>query len=457
MNSVLEVDVRAALALLEVQGIATSAQLQVALGKSQPTVSRLMRLMATQGVVVLGRGRRARYGLGRAILSSAAAQQPIWLIDEHGAVTRWGTLVFLAGNQVHVSHAGTEWLTRDALPWFLSPLRHEGFLGRLWACTTALEQRLGDDPQHWTAEQHLYATLAGIHDSPGALLVGDPHEFNRSDTVVDDAQRVRPYDAIAADVTRYMLPARSSAGGEQPKFLRSRPLDPDDARAWKSDWESLVVKFTPLRGTPFGQRWHDLLHAEALALRTLAYAGEPVAQARVLESEQRTYLESVRFDRVGRHGRRHVVPLDAVHEAFVGGATLRGWTATCEALAAQRRLTDADVARVRLWQTYGHLIGNNDMHSRNLSLLVHDIVGARFSVAPCYDMLPMRYRPEAQRDDFGLLPLAFERPATVDSATFSAASALAQRFWRQVAAHAPCSADFRAVAHENAARIASLG
>ena len=249
MNSVVEVDVRAALALLEVQGIATSAQLQVALGKSQPTVSRLMRLMATQGVVVLGRGRRARYGLGRAILSSAAAQQPIWLIDEHGAVTRWGTLAFLAGNQVHVSHAGTEWLTRDALPWFLSPLRHEGFLGRLWARTTALAQRHGDDPQHWSAEQHLYATLAGIHDSPGALLVGDPHEFNRSDTGVDDAQRVRQYDAIAADVTRYMLPARSSAGGEQPKFLRSRPLDADDAKAWKSDCESLVVKFTPLRGT----------------------------------------------------------------------------------------------------------------------------------------------------------------------------------------------------------------
>ena len=270
------------------------------------------------------------------------------------------------------------------------------------------------------------------------------------------AQRVRQYDDIATGVTRYLLPARSSAGGEQPKFLRSRPLDPDDAKAWNSDWESLVVKFTPPRGTPFGERWHDLLHAEALALRTLAYAGEPVAQARVLESERRTYLESVRFDRVGRHGRRHVVPLDAAHEAFVGGATLRGWTATCETLAAQRRLADSDVARVRLWQAYGHLIGNNDMHPRNLSLVAHDIVGGRFTVAPCYDMLPMRYRPETQRDDLGLLPLAFGRPTTIVSATFSAASALAQRFWRQVAAHAPCSAAFRAAALENAARIASL-
>ena len=458
MNRAADADVRTTIAFLETQGVATSAQVQTALGKSQPTVSRLMRSLAPQGVLALGRGRLARYALGKPILGSVFAQQPIWIVDEHGGVSRWGTLSFLASHQVHVQHASAEWLSRDALPWFLSPLRHEGFLGRMWARTTHLAERLGDDPQRWTTEQHLYATLARIHDTPGALLIGDTNEFNPSAAAFSDAQRALEYDAIADAVMEHqLLPGNSSAGGEQAKFLRSRPLDADKPKNWKSDWESLLVKFTPPRGTPFGERWHDLLHAEALALRTLGHAGEPVAEVRILESRRRTYLESVRFDRVGRHGRRHVVPLQAIHEAFVGDLTMRGWTNTCDALVAQRRLSESDAARVRLWQAFGQLIGNNDMHSRNLSFVAEDIVGGRFALAPCYDMLPMRYRPEVQRNDMGLTPLRFERPANIDTQLFSAASALAQRFWRMVAAHASCSTAFRAVAKENAARIANLG
>ena len=179
-------------------------------------------------------------------------------------------------------------------------------------------------------------------------------------------------------------------------------------------WASLIVKFTPPRGTPFGERWNDLLHAEATALTVLAEAGEPAARVRVITSERRSYLESLRFDRFGFAGRRHVVPLFAVHEAFVSGP-LQHWGATCDALAAQSRLSADDARRVRRWRAFGQLIGNSDMHFGNLGLWADDIVRGRFSLAPCYDMLPMRYKPEPLREDFGMATLSLSSAPAEES------------------------------------------
>ena len=106
------------------------------------------------------------------------------------------------------------------------------------------------------------------------------------------------------------LPAASSAGGEQPKFL-TETTAPDGGH------QHLIVKFSPPRGTPFGERWHDLLHLEHLALAVLADNGVAVAPSRIVQSGERTYLVSERFDRVGMHGKRHVVPASAAHDAFV--------------------------------------------------------------------------------------------------------------------------------------------
>ena len=367
------------LGLLTQRGLATSSELQKLTGKSQPTVSRALAALTTQGVVPLGRGRATRYGLSKPILGSLLGQQPIGLHDLHGGIQRWGTLTWLAGNQLHVQTKGMEWLLKDRLPWFLAPLRLEGFLGRLQARTTHLGARVGDDPLRWSVEQQLYAAIAQVHDAPGAMTLGDPEGGSAADPVpTDDPERARRYDEIAANVAEY-LPAGSSAAGEQPKFLVTRKVAGDGQHA---DWERLIVKFAPPRGTPFGERWHDLLHAEAIALRTLGEAGEPVAMARVLSSDRRTYLESVRFDRIGRHGRRHVVPLWAVQEAFVNGPTGHRWTHTCDELERQRRLSAEDAHHVRLWRLFGELIGNNDMHAGNLSLWADDPASGRFSLAP---------------------------------------------------------------------------
>ena len=85
----------------------------------------------------------------------------------------------------------------------------------------------------------------------------------------------------------------------------------------------------------------------------------------------------------------------------------RDWAATCQALAAQRRLPVDAAAQASALLQFGRLIGNTDMHFGNLSLVVGspaDAARGRFSLAPVYDMLPMRWRPDVQSGELDWLP-----------------------------------------------------
>jgi HipA-like C-terminal domain len=418
------------LARLAERGWATSAELQGLLGKSQPTLARLLGALAPR-LLTLGAGRRTRYALPQTIAGRAAVQ-PVHWVHEDGRIEAWGRLSFIAGQRVHLAAPDIDAQAVGALPWWLAPLRGEGFIGRLLAARLA-PQGLDRDPARWPLEHQLLAALH-MADAPGALVLGEP-----TATAAAPLPDRGFHDALAEDVAA-TLPPGSSAGGEQAKFLAQRA---DDGAA-------LLVKFTPPRGTPFGERWHDLLHAEALALETLAAHGVPVASARIVETSRRTYLESLRFDRVGRAGRRHAVPLWAAHDAFVPGPR-QHWAATCEALAAQRRLSADAAAQVRALLHFGRLIGNSDMHFGNLSLFVApaDAARGRFTLAPVYDMLPMRWRPDVATGAFDWLPFT---PEPIDLQ--SAARPVAQAFWRRIAAHSPLSAGFRALAREMSARVA---
>ena len=260
---------------------------------------------------------------------------------------------------------------------------------------------------------------------------------------VDLAARAAHYDSLAANVAA-TLPAGSSAGGEQSKFLTGL-----------ASGARVLVKFSPPRGTPFGERWRDLLHAEALALQVLGEHGVSVAQTRIVESTQRTYLESTRFDRLGPHGlgRRHVVALDAVHETFVNGSR-QNWAASCDALVLQRRLEPVDARAVRALFEFGQLIGNTDMHFGNLGLWADDPAHPHFELAPLYDMLPMRWRTDGFHGLQDYSP--FEpppRPApTADAAELSPRS-VALVYWRRASAHAALSPALRDVAAEMARRL----
>lgn len=425
-DTALETSLRHALAR---QGVATAAQLQAVIGRSQPTVSRLLAALGPE-LLVLGQGRSTRYALAEPF-SGMPPRLPVHWVHPDGRIEPWGSVAVATGQRVHLDAPGLDLLTQGQLPWLLAPLRAEGFLGRLLAQRLAL-QGLERQPERWSVAQQLFAACAQP-DAPGALVVGEPR---RSE--LPPWGGTADLDALAADVAS-SLPAGSSAGGEQAKFLARR-----------ADGQAVLVKFSPPRGTPFGERWHDLLHAEALALEVLGLHGVGVARSQVVETPARTYLVSERFDRLPAtgsrrfEGRRHAVPLHAVHEAFVGGPR-QHWAATVQALVRQRRLPAEAAAQVEALLRFGRLIGNSDMHFGNLSLLVEPDAAAagRFSLAPVYDMLPMRWRPDTQAGTLDLWPFT---PEPVDLQ--SAARPVAQTFWARVAAHARLSPDFRALAKQ---------
>jgi hypothetical protein len=428
----------ALLAALAVRGVADSAALQVALGRSQPTVSRLLAATAAHWQA-LGAGRRTRYALPHTLLGLPGQQALHW-VHEDGRIERWGRLLFIQGERVHVQADGVDLLVQGRLPWFLSTLRGEGFVGRQLARQLA-GWGLPGNPEQWSLEQTLFAALH-TPDAPGALLLGDlqlPGTAVQLPVAASDAD----FDALA-DTAASTLPAGSSVGGEQAKFLARR-----------RGGEPVLVKFSPPRGTPFGERWHDLLWLEHLALTVLAEHGVPVAASRIVQTPRRTHLESLRFDRHGAHGRSpgrsHVVPLHAVQDAFVNGPR-QHWAATCEALVRQRRLPPEAAAQSLALLQFGRLIGNSDMHFGNLGLRVAaaDLARGRFTLAPVYDMLPMRWRPDTASGELGLLPFT---PETVDLQ--SPARAVAAVFWQRAATLPALTEGFRALAATMAARLAA--
>ncbi|WP_046111411.1 HipA domain-containing protein [Aquincola tertiaricarbonis] len=420
------------LSTLKQLGVASSAQLQAATGRSQPTLSRLLRGLSSE-VVALGSGRQTRYGLPQPLLGAPAVQPLLWVLPD-GQVQRWGRLSFLQGDRVHVQAEGMDSLTQAGLPWFLAPLRAQGFLGRVLARQWAV-RGLDANPERWSLEQVL-ATALTLHDAPGAIVLGEPPAAGRAPV---PQPGVSPDLDALADAVAATLPAGSSAGGEQAKFLTHEEAG-----------HPLIVKFTPPLATPFGDRWRDLLQAEALALQVLADWGVPVAASEVVETGRRAFLVSRRFDRLPGGGRLHVVPLDAVHDAFVAGGR-QHWGATCHALERQRRLPAGAGMQAEALLHFGRLIGNTDMHFGNLSLVVQPqgVPGGRFAgLAPVYDMLPMRWRPDAA---IGLVDI---EPFSPDElAMGSPARAPALQFWQRLADLPAASRPLRRTAQAMAQRL----
>lgn len=422
MNTFLNPDATRLLGALQTLSPQTAAELARRLGKSQPTLSRLLRELSTE-VVALGQGRATVYALPKPLLGLPARQPLLW-VHADGRVEAWGELTALQGGKVHVQAKGINTVF-DGLPWFLTPLRPSGFLGRAIAHQLA-PQGFASNPELWPLEQVLFAATT-LPDSPGALQLGTGiSAATQLPTLTADAD----LDGLAA-AAAFTAPAGSSAGGEQAKFLAREP-----------DGHGALVKFSPPRGTPFGERWHDLLVAEHLALSVLAEHGVAVATSRLVHTASRTYLVSRRFDRIGHAGRRHVVALDAFHAAFVGGPR-QHWAATCQVLAHQRRVPAETPAQAQALLHFGRLIGNTDMHFGNLSLCVEpaDVAAGRGRLAPVYDMLPMRWRPDVYNGDFGLD--TFEPDAL---ALQSAARPLARAFWARCADQSIFSMAFRMLA-----------
>lgn len=423
--------------LLAQRGLLTSAELQSATGKSQATLSRALKQLLPQ-VHALGKGRGARYGLVREIMGYSA-QQDLYITDAEGNSDFWGKLTFLEGQRLHVQSPDLSITSKDELPWFLEPMKPQGFLGRLRGQTLGF---VDANPDNWSLEQTLFAIWIIELNTPGALSLGVNAPSKLLLHLVSTLLRLREnqYDEMANDITNTGR-AGSSAGGEQPKFLATFQTDEYSAKA--TDYSHVIVKFSPPRGTPFGERWHDMLHTELIALQTLEKHGFSTAKTRIVQSARRTYLESERFDRIGRFGKRHIVPLAPIHKHFVGGSQ-QNWAATCDKLADLGHLPQQDAQTVHVLLYFGRLIGNTDMHFGNLSLVINDmtkLANPKFSLAPCYDMLTMAFKPDTFTE--GYQALEIPRQPLGAEAPWQLALTMAKEFWETLGNTEAVSAPLR--------------
>ncbi len=422
----------------------TSAQLQAELGVSQAAVSRLV-TKAGHRILRLGAGRSTRYTL----LADLFGTQPsagLFEVSETGIVRELGTLrqlttqgYVVAGNDLPFWTLGAEGTGMfGGLPYFLADLRPAGFLGRLTARRLAPALAAPDDPREWTTAQiGQYLLLSGA-DLPGNLVVGEraAEAANRAvfSTVRDRASRYPELVQRNLDEE----PPGSSAAGEQPKFL-----------AYVEGPGHVIVKYSDPDDSPLGRRWADLLVAEHRALETLATSGLPAAQASLFHFAGRTYLESQRFDRVGERGRRPAISLGLIDAEFVGAGSR--WSRIAEGMRDIGLLDQGSYEQIVWLETFGHWIGNSDMHPGNLSLRpgMHS-----FSLLPVYDMLPMRLARTNEALESIDLPPPIRRPA--NEAAWEASGRIARSYWEALSDDSPVSDDFRKFASRHARRWRSL-
>lgn len=382
------------------------------LGVSRATLSRLV---ATAGnrIIRYGAARATAYAACRSVAGRGA--WPIYRIGEEGRAAGIATLHAIAGGYLAELQETSRFEFSESLPWWLQDMRPQGFLGRAFARKHASALNLPDALNLWNDDQALIAISALGDDTPGNLLVGDAalaqYLAEPGTPTISASARTQHYPALAAAALAGEAPG-SSAGGEQPKFTTI--LDHGTHRS------AVLVKFSSAAANPVARRWASLLVAEHHALQTLRAGGYPASESELLEAGDQTFLQVERFDRLAnaanaesRMGRRGVVSLAALDDAFVGRAD-QPWPLITTQLAAQGCITPEAQRIVERLYAFGLLIGNTDMHRGNLAFLY---TGERpLTLAPAYDMLPMHYAPHASGEMNDTPPaLRFRSPPTLDA------------------------------------------
>ena len=434
-----KIDLSEALAALLARGEPlTAAQLAAATGKSQPSISLALGKLGER-VHRMWAARKTRYALKKDILGLPTEQDLIWNgPDAAGNMPwQWGRITYLHGDYLHVRSGHREWLSQGKLPWFLTPLRPQGFLGRDLA---RANPSFPANPEQWSLAQILHSAIDHVHDPSGAFFF-NVLETSRWSASERETEVGAHYDSLAQHIGSG-LPTGSSAGGEQPKFVVNRGAA-----------GRFIVKFTPPRGTPFGERWHALLSLEKLALDTLQKHGIASAHSELIQTIQRSYLQSARFDRGAQHSMQHLVAIAAIHDEFVGGSW-DNWVHTSEALAKKGMITQQELQQIVRIFAFGHYIGNTDMHSGNLSFYVDDVITPKIRLAPVYDMLPMMWRPDIHQGSLSDGPVRQQFIAPGFEQEKVQARTWAIEFWHQ-AQQLDIGAELQAAAKESARRLST--
>ena len=448
------------LTILKTWGRMRASELQLRMGVSRATMMRAIRARA-ESIIVRGNARRVAYAARRKVRGNDAAIT-FFRIDEQGVGAQIGLLdpVYPHGAALLLQESfdwpfpddmADGWF--DGLPYPFDDMRPQGFIGRSFARQHALLLQTSEDPTRWSEDDVLHAlSLFGV-DLPGNYIVGEAayRQFLQLRQTpmpfLDDDEKLiaRSYSELAGKALDGGV-AASSAGGEFPKFLARRMHGLEKRH--------VLVKFSGNDASPSSERWADLLVCEHLAHQTIARElGIEASESRICRSGGRTFLEVVRFDRHGEYGRSAVCSWLALNAALLG-VTDHSWKAGAKALLGKKLITQEiadDVARI--WH-FGQLIGNTDMHEGNLSFRP-GLTLAPLTLAPVYDMLPMKYAPVrgVELPDREFAP---RLPLPDENALWSEAARAAIVFWESASADRRISTAFRAICKTNAKLLRTI-
>lgn len=423
-------------------------------GINRATLTRALKTLG-DAVIVGGESRRTRYAMRR-LLRGNAAPIPLYRIDEHGQGHEFGqlSLTYPEGSFLKFQETFPWPLDEgmrdgwfEGLPYVLSDMRPQGFLGRNFARARALDLAVSEDPDRWSDDDVIHVLASTGYDQPADLILGETAYRRFLDYRRTGEDRFLAESAIetiylqSAETGTRQGDAGSSAAGEFPKFTASRHLN-----GKKVD---LIVKFSGADDSPAVRRWSDLLVCEHIASLTMSQKLQlPSVDSTIYQYGGRTFLEVVRFDRHGDFGRLPVCTLGSLNAALIGTAGAP-WPKSVHALQAAGWLSEKDTVKVALIWWFGKLIGNTDMHDGNLAFR------PGLTLAPTYDMLPMAYAPMRG----GELPnreFSPDAPLPAEASIWRQAAEAAFHFWKLCSEDARISADFRRACDNNGRNMARL-
>ena len=416
------------------RGPATSKEIQFSTGLSQTAVARQLREMSYY-VIKLKKGRSVRYAMTRNAFGGDD-RLPLYMVDAHGNNTSVAIIRPLAHGGFYVEQttgmppvllgeSGDG--VYDDLPYFLDDLRPQGFLGRKVAHEMASQSEdFPSDPTKWSANHVGRYLLSNGDDLPGNFKFGQQaHLRVRRKPIVSSPD---DYPELADSVIRGESPG-SSAGGEQPKFT-----------AFCADISAhVIVKFSPKGDNEVSRRWRDILITEFHATEAIHANDFPAAETRLLEVDDRLFLESRRFDRVGEYGRMSMISLQSVDAEFLGLGT--NWDKVMMALHEKNLISWEHFVEAYFLRIFGLFINNTDMHLGNLSLAID---GNVFRLLPVYDMCSMGFAPKfGEVLPFNFVPKKYDSGGRMDEKSILEVENIAHNFWDMVASDDRISDEFK--------------
>ena len=417
------------------RGPASSKEIQAETGLSQTAVSRQLRAMG-DAVVTLPHKRPPKYAMARNAFGGGN-RLPLAMVDAHGNTVLAAHIRPLAPSgffvepatgmpQVLLGESGSG-LYAD-LPYFLSDLCPQGFLGRQIAKDLADQSSdFPPDPRHWNANHIGRYLISNGDDLPGNFKFGEQAlaRVRRRPVVTTE----KDYPTLADSVMSGAIPG-SSAGGEQPKFTTF----------CGNRSAHVIVKFSPQGSSDVARRWRDILITEYHATKALHNVNYPAAETRLIEMDDRLFLESQRFDRAGEFGRMPLLSLQSIDAEFAGLGS--DWPRVLNELHRKNLVSWQHVFDAECLWWLGCLINNSDMHLGNLSF---SIEGGMFRLLPVYDMCSMGFAPKSGGE---ALPFRFTPPeykgVNLDPEAIAAIQKIARDFWERVAGDTRISDEFRA-------------